>query len=109
MAEEAQTIQQKENNIKENIAEKYIGKEDFRDYSKDLLMMINKYDAVIVMARGKYNGKAIDVVMNKMTKHLIQVVDVKLDSEEFLSKKTNKNVNVSSISIKVKLRDGIRK
>jgi len=94
--------------VKQNIGNVFIGKSDFRDYSKELLMMINKYDAVIVMARGKYNSKAIDIVTNKMTKHLIEIVDVKLNSSEFLSKVSKKMVNVSSIEIKVRLKDGIR-
>ena len=59
---------------------------------------------VIIKARGKYVGRAVDIAemsSKKFLKDIVHVKDVNIDSEEF-STEEGKNIRVSSIEIKLK-------
>ena len=61
-------------------------------------------DEVKVKARGKFISRAVDIVevsAKRFLENLVEVKDIKIDSEEFENKE-GKNVRVSSIEITLK-------
>ncbi len=82
----------------------FIGEKPFMNYVSAVVMQftIHNADEVIILARGKFISRAVDVeevVKNRFLKDQVELKDVKIDSEEFKSKEENKDVRVSIIEI----------
>ena len=82
----------------------FIGNKPFMNYVTGVVMQFTtKGNAeVIIKARGKFISRAVDVaeVARKrfLKEHNIEVIDIKIDSEEFKNKE-GRQVNVSTIEI----------
>ena len=85
----------------------FIGEKPFMNYVSAVVMQftIHNADEVIILARGKFISRAVDVeevVKNRFLKDQVELKDVKIDSEEFKSKEDktkDKEVRVSIIEI----------
>ncbi len=95
----------KEKKTEENIV--FIGGKPFMNYVTGIVMQFTTKQAseVRIVSRGKFISKAVDVsevARKKFLKELnITIKDIKINSEEFLSKE-GKNVTVSTMEIFLK-------
>lgn len=90
--------------MKDNVI--YVGNKPFMNYVSGVVIQFTTKNAseVIIKARGKYVGRAVDIAemsSKKFLKDIVHVKDVNIDSEEF-STEEGKNIRVSSIEIKLK-------
>ena len=85
----------------------FIGDKPFMNYVTGVVMQFTTQNTkeVIVMARGKFISRAVDVTLVAKERFLegsnIKIVDIKLGSEEFENKE-GKQVRVSTIEIHMK-------
>lgn len=84
----------------------FIGGKPFMNYVTGLVMQFTTKDAkeVTVKARGKFISRAVDVsevATKRFLKGQVEVIDIKIDSEEFQNKE-GKEVRVSTIEIVLK-------
>lgn len=90
--------------LKDNII--YVGDRPFMNYVTGVVMQFTtkNADEVIIKARGKYVGRAVDVAelsVKKFLTDIISVDSVSIDSDEFETDNDRK-IRVSSIEIKLK-------
>lgn len=84
----------------------FVGGKPFMNYVTGIVMQFTTKDAkeVIVKARGKFISRAVDiseVTTKRFLEGQVEVIDIKIDSEEFKNKE-GKNVRVSTIEITLK-------
>ena len=103
MAEE-----RKKKEYKEDAGNKiFIGDKPFMNYVTGVVMQFTTQNVkeVIVMARGKFISRAVDIVLVSKERFLeganVKIADIKLGSEEFENKE-GKQVRVSAIEIHMK-------
>ena len=99
MAEEKKDITDERNTI-------FVGARPFMNYVTGVVMQFTTQsaDEVKVKARGKFISRAVDIVevaAKRFLENLVEVKNIKIDSEEFENKE-GKNVRVSSIEITLK-------
>lgn len=90
--------------MKDNVI--YVGDRPFMNYVTGVVMQFTAKEAedVIVKARGKYVGRAVDVAevsTKKFLDGIIEVGSVDIDSERFETDK-GKEIRVSTIEITLK-------
>ena len=102
MAEVQKTEQKTEKRSDDNVV--FIGSKPFMNYVTGVVMQFTTKGSpeVIIKARGKFIGRAVDVAAvaakRFLSGHNIKVKAIKIDSEEFENKEGRK-VNVSIIEI----------
>jgi len=84
----------------------FIGSKPLTNYVTGIIMQFNSsgVNEVLVKARGKFTSKAIDIVeltKRKFTKENITSDNIKLGSEEFITKE-GKKITVSTMEIILK-------
>lgn len=81
----------------------FIGNRPFMNYVTGVVMQFTVKDAdeVVIKARGNFIGRAVDVaevVSKKMLENVVEIKDIKTDSEN-IPNKDGKEVRVSTIDI----------
>ena len=84
----------------------YIGPKNFMNYVTAVVMQFTtkEADEVIVKARGKFISRAVDVVevaTKRFLDNKVEVVDIKIGSEEF-ENRDGKKVRVSTMDVVLK-------